>query len=179
MSRLDGAVYPVGPGVVGGTFDLALHAFVNFSVREVVADLESFLSKLKLVNPTARVILTVSPVPLVATAADRHVLVSTTYSKSVLRVAAEEVSSAHSHVCYFPSYEIITGPHAAGGYFEADRRSVSEAGVDHVMRVFMAHMTDATAGAATAVAVDAVADAALTEMQALADAACDEEMLAR
>ncbi len=181
VSRLDGAVYPVAPGVVGGDFDPAQHAFVNFTVRETVADLEAFIAKLKLVNPQARMILTVSPVPLVATAADRHVLVSTTYSKSVLRVAAEEVSRAHAHVCYFPSYEIITGPHARGSYFEADRRSVTEAGVDHVMRVFMAHMTaPGTAAASTdRVQADADSDAAIAEMEALADAACDEEMLAR
>jgi len=178
LSRLDGAAYPVAPGVVGGEFDPELHVFANFSVREVVADLEAFVAKLKLVNPEARIILTVSPVPLVATAEDRHVLASTVYSKSVLRVAAEEVSRAHDHVCYFPSYEIITGPHAAGGYFEADRRSVTEAGVEHVMRVFMRRMTahDAEDPGADS---EAPATAAMLEMEALAETSCDEEALAR
>lgn len=183
-SRLDGAAYPVAPGVVGGTYDPDQHVFENFSVSDVVADLNRFLEKLRLVNPRARMLLTVSPVPLVATAADRHVLVSTVYSKSVLRVAAEEISQRHEGVCYFPSYEIITGPHALGGYFEADRRSVTAAGVDHVMRVFMSHMTDAqgTAGKPDGSA-DGSADggtaASLDQLEALADAACDEEVLAR
>ena len=61
-------------------------------------------------------ILTVSPVPLVATAAGKHVLVATTYSKSVLRVACEEVCQKAADVMYFPSYEIITGNYNRGSY---------------------------------------------------------------
>jgi hypothetical protein len=177
ISRLDGAAYPVAPGVVGGKFDPEQHVFANFTVSDVVADLTRFLEKLRLVNPRARMLLTVSPVPLVATAANQHVLVSTVYSKSVLRVAAEELSQRYEGVCYFPSYEIITGPQAAGAYFEADRRSVKASGVDHVMRVFMSHMTDSgpQAGGSertrTALSLDS--------LEALADAACDEEVLGR
>src|SRR5690606_9890109 len=77
VSRLDGAAYPSAPGVAGGVFDPARHAFVNFGVTEVVADLDRFIESLRLVNPNARVLLTVSPVPLMATYEDRHVLVST------------------------------------------------------------------------------------------------------
>lgn len=176
-SRLDGAVYPVAPGVVGGRFDTAQHAFVNFSVQEVVADLEDFLRKLEFVNARARVVLTVSPVPLVATASDRHVLSATIYSKSVLRVAAEEVSRRRTErVCYFPSYEIIAGPQAQGAYFEQDRRSVTAAGVAHVMRVFMARMTRAEeAGqAATGAATESE-----RSIESLMEVACDEEALTR
>ena len=36
-------------------------------------------------TPKLRILLTVSPVPLTATAGDDHVLLATTYSKSVLR----------------------------------------------------------------------------------------------
>lgn len=176
-SRLDGAVYPVAPGVVAGNFDPEQHAFLNFTVHEVVADLEAFLGKLALVNPGARMVLTVSPVPLVATASGSHVLCATTYSKSVLRVAAEEITRRHaSRVFYFPSYEIITGSHAGGAYFEPDRRSVSAAGVAHVMRVFMARMT--RPGPAQQVAGNAAAPREDT-IEALMEVMCDEETLAR
>lgn len=178
ISRLDGAAYPVAPGVVGGAYDRDRHAFVNFGVADVSHDLQTFLTKLRLVNTKARVVLTVSPVPLVATASDRHVLVATTYSKSVLRVAAEEVSRQHPHVAYFPSYEIITGPHSEGRYFEADRRSVTKAGVDHVMRVFMTRMTDMDAETRPPeISDDAEAD--LLKLESLAETMCDEEVLAR
>lgn len=183
ISRLDGAAYPLAPGVAGGNFNPRKHEFKNFSVTEVVADLRAFLAKLKLVNPAARVLLTVSPVPLVATAEDRHVLVSTAYSKAVLRVAAEEITQENPHVGYFPSYEIITGPHAVGGYFGPDRRDVLEAGVEHVMRVFMQRMTTLGQQNPDAGAVDADILAALeateAEMTVAAGVACDEEMLAR
>ena len=136
-SRVDGAVFPLCPGVAGGVFDRKKHEFVNFDVETVVADTRAFLQRLRSVNPSAKVILTVSPVPLMATAEDRHVLVSTVYSKSVLRVACD-VLSRERNVTYFPAYEIVASGFG-GDYFAEDRRSVTEDGVDHVMRVFSRH----------------------------------------
>jgi hypothetical protein len=139
QSREDGAVFPLCPGVLGGKFDKRRHEFVNLDVEDVVADLTTFLSELRAVNPEARMILTVSPVPLIATAEPRHVLVSTVASKSVLRVACEKIVKACKGVTYFPSYEIVTGGFGKTSYFAEDCRSVTEDGVAHVMRVFMRH----------------------------------------
>jgi len=86
-----------------------------------------------------KILLTVSPVPLVATYEKRHVLVSNTVSKSVLRVAADEVERAFDNVIYFPSYEIITSPANSGKYYQDDLRRVTDIGIDHVMRVFSKH----------------------------------------
>lgn len=137
----DGAILPLAPGVAGGEMDWDKYRFRNFTKDEVQKDLEMFVDKLNEVNPGARVVLTVSPVPLMATFEDRHVLVSTTVSKSILRVVAEEVSSAKSNVFYFPSYEIITGNYNRGSYYESDLREVSERGVAHVMELFLRHCT--------------------------------------
>ena len=170
-SRLDGAAYPLAPGVAGGRFDPRHHEFTNFRVADVVDDMEAFLGKLRIVNPEARVILTVSPVPLAATYSGEHVLVATTHSKSVLRVAAGELADRHEHVQYFPSYEIITGPHAGGRYFAQDLRDVTTEGVDHVMRIFMQRMTTRSqAGTAHAERESA----ALAEIQAIVETQCDE-----
>ncbi|MCC0003921.1 MAG: GSCFA domain-containing protein [Methylobacteriaceae bacterium] len=144
-SRVDGIVYPLCPGVSGGKFSPGAHEFVNFGVADVVDDLAAVLQALKAVNPPAKVILTVSPVPLAATAEPQHVLTSTVYSKSVLRVAAEMAAKAHENVAYFPSYEIVASG-MAGNYFAADRRSVTEAGVAHVMRIFAEHYLKGGAG---------------------------------
>jgi hypothetical protein len=138
-SREDGAIFPLCPGVLGGTFDKKRHAFVNLDVEDVVADMSAFIAELRAVNPEARVILTVSPVPLIATAEPRHVLVSTVASKSILRVACEKIAKACKGVAYFPSYEIVTGGFGKTSYFAGDCRSVTEEGVAHVMRVFMRH----------------------------------------
>ncbi|BBL73629.1 GSCFA domain-containing protein [Methylomagnum ishizawai] len=176
ISRLDGAAYPMAPGVAGGVYDPDQYAFVNFGVAEVVADLKRFFEQLRLVNPKARAILTVSPVPLMATRSGQHVLAATTYSKSVLRVAAEETTRIFDHVYYFPSYEIITGPHAAGGYYGPDRRSVLDAGVDHVMRVFMSRLTESAAPAPQRTGPAPAVDNYFSEMEDLDQAACDEEL---
>lgn len=138
-SRVDGAVFPICPGVSGGVFSAQRHEFVNFGVDDIVGDMTAFIADLRAVNPRARIILTVSPVPLVATASGAHVLAATTYSKSVLRVAAETLASKVRDVSYFPSYEIVIAGRDGVPYFAADRRSVTEEGVAHVMRVFTKH----------------------------------------
>lgn len=134
-------VYPMCPGVIGGEYDEVKYQFKNFGVNEVVSDFEEFLNLLKEVNKDVKVILTVSPVPLVATATTEHVINATSYSKSVLRVAAQELANKNKHVVYFPSYEIITGNFTRGQYFSEDLRSIKEEGVEHVMRVFLKHFT--------------------------------------
>lgn len=140
--KADGTALPVCPGVAGGAFNPERYGFANQTVSDVQADMAEFLRLLRAINPRVRVVLTVSPVPLAATAEDRHVLVSTTYSKSVLRVVAEELSRQSDHVTYFPSYEIITGAYNRGRYFGDDLRAVTEEGVSHVMRLFLQHATN-------------------------------------
>ncbi|MGU3287580.1 GSCFA domain-containing protein [Methylobacterium mesophilicum] len=137
MSSADGAAYPICPAVVSNNVESSIYRFHNFETAEVREDLDLFVQKLRAVNPSIRVIFTVSPVPLVATYEHRHVLVSTTYSKSALRAATQEVAEKHDFVEYFPSYEIITGSFNKGSYFEDDLRSVKQIGVDHVMRTFI------------------------------------------
>ncbi len=181
MARADGAVYPVCPGVAGGEFDAAAHAFVNFNVAEVVADLSAAIAFIRVRNPGARFILTVSPVPLIATMEPCSVLASTTYSKSVLRVAAEEVAAQDGGTAYFPSYEVITGPHARGAYFAEDLRSVTEDGVAHVMRLFMQHYTSRPATEAAVAAAQTTAerssDRHVEMMRHAVKVICDEELL--
>jgi GSCFA family len=189
MSRRDGAVFPICPGVEGGTFDPAAHVFHNQTLDEVVADMTSFLMTLARLNPAAQVILTVSPVPLAATArADQHVLTATTYSKAVLRVAAETLAMRFPQVAYFPSYEIITGAFSKGAYYAPDLRNVVEAGVGHVMGLFMKHATGpSSAGGPTeapAAKVPATGDAVRGEAylklaQHVVEVECDEAALDR
>lgn len=178
VAAADGAAFPLAPGVAGGVFDPDRYAFVNLSVEDVVADMTAFVGSLRDVNPGAKVILTVSPVPLMATAVDRHVLVSTTYSKSVLRVAAEVLVDSLPDVHYFPSYEIVTGNFSRGQYFADDLRSIRENGVEHVMSLFFRHATTTGGGAAAqpAAAVEAPLSFA-SQMEEALEVLCDEELL--
>lgn len=138
-NRQDGAVYATAPGVRGGSYDPGRYEFVNFGVDEVRRDLLDLCRSARSVNPRLRILLTVSPVPLIATFENRHVLVSTTYSKSVLRVAAEEAFQELDFVDYFPSYELISTGSTPRNYYGPDLREVEELGVAHVMRSFTRH----------------------------------------
>jgi len=147
MARSDGAVYPICPGVSGGEFDPSRHMFHNMTVSEVLSDLAEIVDFIRDRNGSARFMLTVSPVPLVATASGEHVLAATTLSKSILRAAAGEFARSLPHVAYFPSYEVITGNYTRGIYYGEDLRSVTEMGVSHVMRLFMQHYGDVASDA--------------------------------
>jgi hypothetical protein len=173
----DGTVYPVCPGVAGGVYDEARYNFINLGYEQTLADMRLFLAKLRAVNPRCKVILTVSPVPLIATAMDRHVLVSTTYSKSVLRVVCEELTRDNPSVAYFPSFEIITGNFNRGRYFAEDLRSVTEEGVNHVMRLFLSHVAQRDGGEPVAPAPQTEPDAFLNRMTHVVQAICDEELI--
>ena len=89
-------------------------------------------------NPELHILLTVSPVPLVATASGDHVLVATQYSKSVLRAVAGDMARSHAQVDYFPSYEIIAAPPSRATFFEPNMRAIAGDGADLVMRHFFA-----------------------------------------
>jgi hypothetical protein len=145
-AEADGAVFPLAPGVASPEPPEGPYRFGNFSVAEVVRDFETFLDRFRPVNRKAHILLTVSPVSLVATHEDRHVLVSTVASKSILRAAVEEVCRAHPGIGYFPSYEIVTGPQAGGRFFGPDLRQVTPAGVAHVQAIFRRHYCAAETG---------------------------------
>lgn len=148
----DGTMYNVAPGTLAGNYDPGRYAFRNLRCSEVRSDLIGFCDRLRAINPGARILLTVSPVPLAATATSSHVLVATIHSKSVLRSVAGELADELDNVYYFPSYEIISSHPSRGIFFQPDLRNVSPAGVDFVMSHFFSGciadaFSDATAGA--------------------------------
>ncbi|PKH57900.1 hypothetical protein CXF94_23960 [Halomonas sp. Choline-3u-9] len=138
INRQTGAVYPICPGVTAGTFDPNTYEFVNLDYATILDEMETFLSRLREVNLKAKVLLTVSPVPLTATAEERHVLLSTMASKSILRAVADQLYRRHAHVDYFPSYDIIMSPPFKSMFFKNNLRSIHEEGVDYVMSHFFA-----------------------------------------
>lgn len=165
-SVADGTMFPTAPGTIAGQYDPARYVFRNLRHGEILADMQAFWARLKAVNPKARMLLTISPVPLVATATGDHVLAATTYSKSVLRGVAGDLAADHDDIHYFPSYEIISGHPSRGIFFNPDLRNVNEFGVNLVMTHFFSGPLAAEFGAAVTVAED--------EM----DLVCDESRIA-
>ena len=131
-----GHTYPVCPGTVAGDYKKDLHCFHNFDYQECYEDLHQAIEIIHRINPKARILLTISPVSLVATAEDRHVMVSSVSSKSILRACADKIVRRFDWVDYFPSYEIITGSASKGRFWETDSREVSAEGVAAVMDTF-------------------------------------------
>ena len=94
--RGTGVVYPVCPGTVRGSFD-ERPARVRQPRLRAGAERTCWpsLALAHGLNPGLRLLLTVSPVPLTATATGRHALTATTYSKSVLRAVAGQLAAEH------------------------------------------------------------------------------------
>ena len=185
LSKADGAAFPVCPGTIAGTYDPDQHYFQNFSLQDTVDDMNGFVQRLSEVNPRAKIILTVSPVSLAATAEDRHVATSTTASKAILRVACDQLERAHDQVAYFPAYEIITANITRGRYYAKDLRSVTDAGVKHVMRLFRRHALDPEAillagkRRTTKRRQPSTQEQTYAAAQAIIEATCEEQALDR
>lgn len=167
-ARHDGAALPLAPGVAGGVYEPSEYQFVNLSMTDVVADMETLFKLARRRHPNMHFILTVSPVPLAATATNEHVIVATTYSKSVLRAACGELVSRHNFVDYFPSFEIISSHPMRGEFYAANGRDVRPEGVAHVMKHFFSEHP----------AQRATGDKALDGEADWERAACEEELLA-
>lgn len=132
----DGVVYPTAPGTIGMPEGEATFEFRNFTTAQTIADFLEFRGLVRAVNPSCRFLLTVSPVPLTATASSHHVLIASSYSKAALRAAAGELAAEHPDIDYFPSFELISAPVFKGAFFEANQRTVTAAGVQFVMDSF-------------------------------------------
>ena len=133
---INGIFYPSCPGVISGEFDQDVYEFHEFNYLEIKNDVEGIRDRLRKINPDIRILLTVSPVPLTATATNKHILVASAYSKSVLRAVAGFLASSSDDFEYFPSYEIITVPTSHDFRFESNLRTVTPKAVDYVMNHF-------------------------------------------
>lgn len=141
--RLSGTdwVFPTAPGTIAGDYDPSVYEFVNLTHSEVLGDMQQAIDLIRAHNTSAnlRFLFTVSPVPLTATYSPDHVLVATSYSKSVLRSVVGEICGSVSPSAYFPSYEMVTAPWSRGIYYDANLRSVNPAGVEIIMNSFLGH----------------------------------------
>lgn len=162
--------YPMCPGTIAGEFDFENHEFLNQQVGFVQKNLNEALNLIRDNNPKIKVILTVSPVPLTATNSGKHVLVSTMYSKSILRAVAGQLANNRSFIDYFPSYEIINSAPFKATFFNPNLRTVNQVGVNHVMKSFFKEDTAEESIKLT--------DTKLKEKQTNEDVVCEEELLA-
>lgn len=106
------------------------------SVEDNLNELQRLRDVLTEHNPGIQIIMTVSPVPLLATfrSEDVNVVVSDCLAKATLRVAAEEFAKRNDNVTYFPAYEaVMIGSKVP---FAEDGRHVHPDAIDRTMTVF-------------------------------------------
>lgn len=128
-----GICYPSCPGVKQGEYHADIYTLKVFQFSDILSDLTQLIEVVTSINPTIKCVLTVSPVPLTATATEQHVLVANSYAKAVLRAVAGQFCEQHAQVSYFPSFDLITMPGLKDFRYQQNRRTISSAGVNFVM----------------------------------------------
>ncbi|NDV01514.1 GSCFA domain-containing protein [Pseudoroseicyclus tamaricis] len=108
--------------------------FRVLSYRDVLEGLEQLHALLcRHRTKPLKMLVTVSPVPLLATFRDMDVLVANAYSKSVQRAALDEFLIGKAGVDYFPSYEFVTLSSPEVAWSRNDYRHVAPELVDRIM----------------------------------------------
>ena len=166
-----GHEYPLCPGTAAGVFDPAIHGFAPLDYPQALDALATALDLMRKANPDLRFLLTVSPVPLAATASGAHVLTATAQSKAILRAVAGALAASRADTDYFPSFELVTSPVFQGRFYASDKRRVTPKGVRFVMDRFFNDL-------ATQFGSPAPASARMAPDRAAAsDVVCEEELL--
>jgi len=130
--------------VTGGVFwravpqdkhDPSRHKFRVSSVDENRDNLIAIVKLIRQVRPEAKIIFTLSPIPLVATFRDAPCIVANSVSKAILRTAVDEVirSMPSDEIYYWPSYEIVREVFWSPW---RERRHVEDAVLDFIMMMF-------------------------------------------
>ncbi|HEY3645679.1 MAG TPA: GSCFA domain-containing protein [Gammaproteobacteria bacterium] len=124
--------------------DPSRYEFMVSNYLQNMENLEKLYALLKRFgHPELQIVVTTSPVPLNATFTGQDIVVANTYSKSTLRVVAQDFAAAHANVQYFPSYEIVMNSQRELAW-EEDLRHVQGAMTQHVMDQFMRGFVEGT-----------------------------------
>lgn len=117
--------------------DPARHKFRVSTVAENLDNMRAIHDLIRKHRPDARMIFTLSPIPLIATFRDVSCVTANSVSKSVLRVAMDELMRAvpaGEHLFYWPSFELIMDVFRQP--FKADNRHVERRCLDFIMTLF-------------------------------------------
>ena len=118
-------------------YDPARHRFRVSSIEENRANIRAIYDLIRTYRPDAKVIFTLSPIPLVATFRPVSCITANSVSKAILRVALDDVLrdiGQEGHAFYWPSYEIVTD--IFDWQWMPDRRHVKVEVLDFIMTLF-------------------------------------------
>ena len=106
------------------------------TLQENIDNIQTFLDIVRSYNPGFKLIISLSPIPFLAThqADHKHVVEANCHSKAVLRLAAEAIVKNNTNVFYLPSYELVT--HCSKDAWNEDNRHVKAEVVQRVIKMF-------------------------------------------
>lgn len=107
------------------------------SYEENYANLRRIVEIITQVRPEARIVFTVSPVPLARTFSDNDIVAANTEGKSILRAAIGAIARDFDAVTYFPSYELVMA-NSPFSWREDDGRHVDNWIVSRIVKTFKA-----------------------------------------
>jgi len=179
LHRASGTVFPIVPGTsAGGVFDAENYVFHNFTSAEVQRDFIAVRAFFRRRNPNCRFLVTVSPVPLTATASGRHVLSATVKSKAILRAVAGQLEERFEDVDYFPSFELIFSPFSRECFYDLENlREVRPDAVDMVMKTFLRAHAAALQPGAEPIVTPQTKPAGKSAAQSDGEVVCEEILL--
>ncbi len=118
-------------------FDPERHSFRVSTIEENRENIDRIYELVRKHAPHAKIIMTLSPIPLILTFREQSCITSNSVSKGILRVAIDEVVRKHKDdgvLHYWPSYEIIK--EVFPNSFVADGRHIDEEVLKFVMTQF-------------------------------------------
>jgi GSCFA family len=119
------------------------YQFRTASVQENTDNVRYLIDFIRSVAPDIRIVVTVSPVPILASFEHESAVQADCLSKSTMRLVAHEVvnNSGIENILYWPSFEVFRwGGSNASNYYAADDGAawhVSEAKVAGTIRAFV------------------------------------------
>jgi hypothetical protein len=118
-------------------YDPKRHKFRISTVDENRKNIDAIYKLIRKHRPDAKIIISLSPIPLIATFRDNSCLTSNSVSKAVLRVAIDEIMRKYGKkgvIHYWPSYELVTDVFHLP--YKPDRRHPQRIVLDYIMTLF-------------------------------------------
>jgi hypothetical protein len=123
----------------------ARQKFRTSTTEENRANFRTIYDVVRRHRPDAKIILLLSPIPMIATYRRQSCISINTVSKAVVRAAMDEVwreVGDEGHLLYCPFYEVIQegfGANPYGGHYNGDRRHINDPALDYLLRLFEAY----------------------------------------
>ncbi|MDQ6929850.1 MAG: GSCFA domain-containing protein [Candidatus Eremiobacteraeota bacterium] len=150
---------PMWRPITSRLYDPKRHVFRSSTVAQTLAALFEFDRLARTFLPDKKFILTLSPIPLLATFRDQSPVTANVASKAILKSAMDEFFS-NAEICnrsryyYFPSYELAF--HLFANPFGADNRHVRPEVARTILHLFSELYTDLSLSAAAPQSTDRV-----------------------